>query len=65
MQDVKHLTNKRKGLLRQFLSRRGSRQSVRNRRLAESAVKKDLRLRFILPAFALVLAAWPVYSLLP
>ncbi|HZV83321.1 MAG TPA: penicillin-binding transpeptidase domain-containing protein, partial [Geobacteraceae bacterium] len=47
------------------LSRRGSRQSVRNRRLAESAVKKDLRLRFILPAFALVLAAWPVYSLLP
>ncbi len=65
MQDVKHLTNRKKGLVERFFGRGGKRQSARNRRLAESAVKRDLRLRFVLPALALVLAAWPVYSLLP
>ena len=65
MQDVKHLTKKRKGLLERLLRRRSRRQVARNRKVAEPVVKKGLRLRFILPAIALVLAAWPVYSLLP
>lgn len=64
MQDVKHLTQKRKSLLERFFRRHGSSSKVRNRRLAEASVKKDLRLRFILPLLALVLAVWPIYSLL-
>jgi cell division protein FtsI/penicillin-binding protein 2 len=65
MQDVKHLTKKRKGLLGRLFRRRDSWQAARNRKLPEVEARRDLRLRFILPAVALVFAAWPVYSLLP
>jgi len=64
MQDVKHLTKKRKSLLARLLSRRRSGRSGRHRYLATPAEKKDLRLRFVLPALALILASWPLYNLL-
>lgn len=64
MQDVKHLTNRRRGLLQRFLLGRGNRSPHRNRRFKEPEAKRDLRLRFILPLLALIMAGWPVYSLI-
>ncbi len=64
MQDVKHLTRKRKSLLARILGRRRNGRSGRHRTLAAPAEKKDVRLRFVLPALALVLAFWPIYNLL-
>jgi len=64
MQDVKHLTQKRKGLLGRLFRKRRSGKAARFKTLAAPAGKRDIRLRFILPALALLLASWPLYSLL-
>lgn len=63
MQDVKHLTKNRRSLIERLLQRRRGRKANQRRRVAESGDGK-LRLRFILPVIALVLAVWPVHSLL-
>lgn len=63
MQDIKHLLKEKESPFRRLLAgRKGSSHNVR-RRLAESPRKK-LRLRVILPVIAVMLAAWPLYSLL-
>ena len=63
MQDVKHLTNEKDGWLKRILLGRKSRKPDNRRRLVEPARARK-RLRLILPLLALLLAAWPVYSLI-
>jgi len=63
MQDIKHLTNEKKGFLKRLFAKRGGQNANLRKRLAEPRRKK-LRLRILLPTIAVVLAAWPLYSLL-
>src|SRR6185369_10267891 len=63
MLDIKHLTNERKGFLSRLFAKRGSQNANIRKRLAEPPRKK-LHLRILLPSIAVVLAAWPLYSLL-
>jgi peptidoglycan glycosyltransferase len=63
MLDIKHLTKDRDGFLKRLLARRGSRNANLRKRLAEPPRKK-MRLRILLPAIAVLLAAWPLYSLI-
>jgi len=63
MQDIKHLTKKRESLLQRFFGRNRAKGANLRRRLAEPP-KKRLRLKFLLPAMALILAFWPVYTLI-
>jgi len=63
MLDIKHLTKDRDGFLKRLLAKRGSRNANLRKRLAEPPRKK-MRLRILLPAIAVLLAAWPLYSLI-
>jgi cell division protein FtsI/penicillin-binding protein 2 len=63
MQDIKHLTREKEGLLRRLLSRRKGQNTAIRRRLAEPPARR-LRLRLLLPCIAIFLAVWPVYTLL-
>jgi penicillin-binding protein A len=63
MQDIKHLTNERKGFLKRLFAKRGGQNANLRKRLAEPRRRK-LRLRILLPSIAVVLALWPLYSLL-
>lgn len=62
MQDIKHLTKEKQGLLKRLLSRRNRQQSNFRKRLAEPPNIKRRR-RLILPLIALLLALWPLSSL--
>ncbi len=63
MQDVKHLTNDKGGLLKSVFFKHKRRKPDNRRRLVEPARAKK-RLRIILPLLALLLAAWPLYNYL-
>ncbi|WP_298438860.1 penicillin-binding transpeptidase domain-containing protein [Geobacter sp.] len=63
MQDLKHLTRKKRFSLSASVSRRKNSPVNTYKRLIEPKPEKK-RLRFILPALALLLAAYPVLSFL-
>lgn len=63
MQDVKHLIKNRRGFFGRLFQRRMIRKANQERRIAEPEGNR-LRLRLVLTIIAIILAAWPVYSLL-
>ena len=64
MQDIKHLTTKeREGLFQRLFNRR-KKQVINTRRRLEETPERKLRLKLALPVMAVLLALWPVYSLL-